>query len=382
MTIQMKSPKKRMIPITRPTLEPFSAYAPLFKEPLRTGVLTQGAHVREFEERTARYLGVKYCVAVSSCTAGLMLVLKGLGVKGEVIMPSFTFAASGHPVLWNNLVPVFADVDKDTFTLDPRSTEAHITKKTGAILATHVYGALCDVDGLQKLARKHKLKLVFDAAHAFGSSKGKYRAGSFGDAEVFSLSPIKLLTAAEGGLVATNDPKLAEFVRMGRNYGDDGTNTMHFAGLSARMSEFHAAIALRSLHKLPQNLKMRQEKAHYLMSALRKIEPRLGFQAIPKGTKSTYYICVVRINAEALGYTRDDLHDFLAQQGIGSRKYFYPPLHAQPAYKGFSPRGPLPATERITNEVLALPMFSHITKKELDRVIAAFKEFTRIHSRI
>src|SRR3989344_4081627 len=325
---------KRPIHITRPTLEPFSAYARLFRKSIKSGALTTDSHVREFEERTARYLGVKHCVAVSSCTAGLMLVLKGLDLKGEVILPSFTFAASGHPLIWNNLKPVFADIDPKTYSLDAKSVEKLITKKTSAVLVTHIFGV----------------------------------------AEVFSLSPIKVLTSAEGGLVATNNDALAQFVRLGRNYGDDGTNSTLFAGLSARMSEFHAAIGLRSLKKLPQNLKNRRAKAAYLAAALRSIEPELIFQKVPAGYRSTYYIFSVRIDPKKLGYTRDELHDFLAARGIRSRRYFYPPLHMQPTYKAFAPKkGLLTATDTVSHTVLALPLYSHITKEDLDRVTGAFR---------
>ncbi len=377
----MSKPKK-FIPITRPTLEPFSAYAPLFEKTFASGILTNGEHVREFEARTAKYLGVKHCVAVSSCTAGLTLVLQGMKLKGEVILPSFTFAASGQPILWNNLTPVFADVDAKTYTLDPESVTKAVTKKTSAILATHVYGVPCDVESLSRVAKKHKLKVIYDAAHAFGSTVGKRHVGSFGDAEVFSLSPIKLLTAAEGGLVATNSDEVAQRVRLGRNYGDDGTNAMQFLGLSARMSELHAAVALRSLAKLPQNLKSRHAHVKYLKSALQKIESRLEFQTIPKGSETTYYIFSIVIDPKVLGYTRDQLHDFLAKEGIGSRKYFFPPLHQQPVYKAYKPRRALPVTERVTRQVLALPMFSHITKAELDRVIAAFRTFSSKHASV
>ena len=371
------SKAKKSIPITRPTLEPFSAYAPLFKKTFASGMLTNGEHVREFEARVAKYLGVKHAVATSSCTAGLTLTLQSLNIKGEVILPSFTFAASGQPILWNNLTPVFADVSPDTYTLDPKSVEKAITKKTAAILATHVYGVACDVEGLARVAKKHKLKLIYDAAHAFGSMVGKRHVGSFGDAEVFSLSPIKLLTAAEGGIVVTNSDEIATHVRLGRNYGDDGTNSMGFLGLSARMSELHAAVALRSLTTLPKNLKSRHAHVKYLKSALQKIESRLEFQTVPQGTETTYYIFSIAIDPKVLGYTRDELHEYLATQGVGSRKYFYPPLHKQPVYKGYKPRIALPVTERITHQVLALPMYSHITKAELDRVIAAFEAFTQ-----
>ena len=366
------------IPVTRPTLESYDMYAPLFEKPIQSGMLTTHVHVAEFEKRVAKYLGVKHCVAVSSCTAGLMLVLKGLGLEGEVIVPSFTFAATAHPLVWNNLKPVFADIEPGTYTLDSASVEKHITSKTSAILATHVFGVVCDIKKLQALAHKHKLKLIFDAAHAFGSSRGGVKVGNFGDAEVFSLSPIKVLTAVEGGIVATNSDALAQYVRLGRNYGDDGTNNMLFVGLSARMSEFHAAVGLRSLAKLPANLKNRHAKAQYLLAGLKKIEPKLRFQIIPPHTTTTYYIFSIYIDPSVLGYTRDMLFDFFATQGISARKYFYPPLHKQTAYAGVSvKKGSLVVTDTVAESVLSLPLYSHIAKGDMDRVLHAFKEFTQ-----
>ena len=366
--------KRQPIPITRPTLERFAAYAPLLRSTLKSGMLTGGAHGRELEERAAKYLKVKHCVAVSSCTAGLMLVLKGLGLKGEVIMPSFTFCASGLPVLWNNLKPVFADIDPHTYTLDPAAVKKLITKKTSAILATHVFGAVCDVRALERIARKHNLKLVYDAAHAFGSSLGARKAGSFGHAEVFSMSPTKVLTAGEGGIVATNDTALAEFVRRGRNYGDDGSNNIMFAGLSARMPELSAAVGLRSFAKLGQNLKRRRAHAKALALGLAKVEPLLRFQKVPKGSSTTYKDFSIYIDAKLLGYTRDTLHDFFGSHGVATRKYFYPPLHRQRAYKGLR-SGALPVTGEVSRNVLSLPMYAHLTKQDIGRIIRVFKQF-------
>ncbi|MGC9602339.1 MAG: DegT/DnrJ/EryC1/StrS family aminotransferase [Minisyncoccia bacterium] len=369
--------KQKRIPVAQPTLEAFAAYTPLFKESIKSGMLSNSKHVRLFEKKTAEYLGVKHCVAVSSCSSGLMLVLKGLGLTGEVILPSFTFSASGHPLLWNNLTPVFADIDPHTYTIDPASVEKLITKKTSAILATHVFGVMCDVKKLEKLARTYKLKLIFDAAHAFGSETGGVRAGNFGDAEVFSCSPIKILTAAEGGIVATNNDALARFVRLGRNYGDDGTNNTVFAGLSARMSEFHAAIGLRSFAKLAANLKNRRSRAERLIEGFKKIEPKMQFQAVPAHTSTTRYILSAYIDPGLLGYTRDQLFDFFASRNIATRKYFYPPLHRQDTYRAFAPKNAaLPVTENVAHRVLSLPLYSHISKEDLDRIIGTFREFT------
>lgn len=368
--------KQKTIPITRPTLRPFAAYAPLFQESIESGMLTQNKHVSEFEKRTAAYLGVKHCIAVSSCTAGLMLVIKGLDLKGEVILPSFTFSASGHPVMWSGLVPVFADIISSTYTIDPASVEALITKNTSAILATHVFGVPCDIDKLKMIAQKHNIKLLFDAAHAFGSVyKGK-KVGVFGDAEVFSLSPTKVLTAAEGGLVATNNDALAEFVRRGRNYGDNGTYDDAFAGLSARMSEFHAAIGLVSFKDLSKNLTRRRARAEYFKKQLGRIEPNMQFQQIPKSTETTYKDLSVYIDPKVHGYTRDELHVYLASHGVMTRKYFHPPLHTHATYRA-SKRGSLTVTDDVSARVLSLPMFSHIEKKDIDRIVSLCIQFNR-----
>lgn len=368
--------KPATIPVTRPTLEPYSAYAPLFRRVIESGRLTMGTLGGEFEGKAARYLGVKRCVAVSSCTSGLLLVCKGLGLTGEVILPSFTFSASGHALIWSGLTPVFADIDPKTFTIDPKSVEKLITPRTSAILGVHAFGALCDVKKLEAIARKYKLKLIFDAAHAFGSKAGARRAGSFGDAEVFSLSPIKLLTAAEGGLIATNDKALARFCELGRNYGDDGTNNTLFPGLSARMSELHAAVALRSMAKLPVNLKKRMQCAQYLMKGLQRIEPRLRFQEVPKGTLSTRYILSAYVDPKQLGYTRDEMHEYFKERGIATRKYFYPALHTQTAYRGIRSKRSLPVTDDVATRVLSLPLYSHMTKEDMNRVISTFRSFT------
>src|SRR3989338_7449051 len=213
---------KKAIPILRPTLPGIESLMPRLKEVFRSGQITNASNVREFESRAAEYLAVKYCVAVSSCTSGLTLVHKCLALKGEVIVPSFTFYATVHSLVWNNLVPVFADCREDTFNIDEKKIEPLVSKKTKAILAVYIYGNPPAIKELQRIAHRHRLKLIFDSAHAFGSRYNGLKAGRFGDAEVFSLSPTKLLTAGEGGLVATNDRLLADSLKIARNYGDNG----------------------------------------------------------------------------------------------------------------------------------------------------------------
>lgn len=373
---------KKTIPITRPTLESFGAYAPAFKKIIKSGMLTSAGNVREFERQTAEYLGVKYCVALSSCTAGLMLVCKGLGLTGEVILPSFTFSASALPLVWNKLKPVFADINSVTYTIDPTDVERLITKKTSAILATHVFGIPANVSKLSAIARRHHLKLIFDSAHAFGSVLDGVKVGNFGDAEVFSCSSTKVLTTGEGGIVATNNKALADFVRQGRNYGDDGSGDPAFAGLSGRMPDLSAAVGLCSLEKLNINLKRRRVAARYLTAGLLKIEPRLRFQAIQKNVETTFKDLSIHVDPHLLGYSRDELHEFFSSKNIMTRKYFYPPLHQIQAYKKyFSPDHKLPVTEHIASGVLSLPMYSHLTKTDMNRIIKTFKDFSYAHKK-
>ena len=228
---------------------------------LASGVLTDGPLVRQLEERAADYLGVRHCVAVGSCTAGLMLVLRAADLMGDVLVPSFTFAATAHAVAWNGLRPVFVDIRSDTLTMSPEACERAIDDGTSAILAAHIFGTPCDVEAFGRIAKERGLRLFFDAAHAFGSRHGEQMVGGFGDAEVFSLSPTKVLVAGEGGLIATNDDLLAERCRIGRNYGNPGDYDCLFVGLNARMSEFHAAVALASFDDLEDRLTERQELA-------------------------------------------------------------------------------------------------------------------------
>src|SRR5580704_14690072 len=182
-------------PFIRPSLPPLSEVVASYEAVYQSGLLTNSKSVARLESAVAERLRVKHCVAVSSCTSGLMMVLRALGLQGEVILPSFTFFATGHAVLWNGLKPVFANSEADTWNISPADIEKKITKATSAILAVHLYGNPCDAAALEAIARRHNLKLVFDAAHAFGSEYRGVPIGSFGDAEVFSLSPTKLLVA-------------------------------------------------------------------------------------------------------------------------------------------------------------------------------------------
>src|SRR5215510_11701302 len=285
-------------PMVRPLLPAFDdEFAEGVQGILQSGMLTTGQHLRHFEKAVAEHLGVRYAIAVSSCTTGLMLTYQGLGLTGEVVVPSFTFMATVSAMIWAGLRPIFADVDVETLTLDPAAAEAAITPNTRAIVAVHNFGNPADIEALQAIACRHHLKLVFDAAHGFGALYKGAPVGPQGDAQVYSLSPTKLLIAGEGGIVATNDDQLAERVRIGREYGNDGNYDSAFAGVNARMPELSALMGVRSLRNLEQAARHRNRTAEVFRTGLGDL-PGIAFQKIAEGNRSSYREFSITINAD------------------------------------------------------------------------------------
>ncbi len=359
------------IPLTRPSTAPFSSVAPHLRKAAASGFLTNAEYVGKLEQRAIKLLGVPHAVAVSSATSGLMLVSRLLGLTGEVIVPSFTFFATALPLLWNNLTPVFCDCDRETFNLDPTSVERLITKKTSAILAVHVFGCPVDIPALSRMARKHNLRLFFDAAHGFGASyKGK-PLGSYGDAEIFSLSPTKLAPAGEGGIITTRSKKLAEELKIARDYGNPGNYDCSMVGLNARLSEFNAVFGWAALQRLPKMAARRRKLVERYKARLAGL-PGLYFQKIPPVAVSSYKDLSVIIDPTQAGFTRNDFAVFLAEKRIDTRKYFYPPVHRQKVFcRFFKKNQRLPITDYVTENILSLPLYSHQKTAEVDRVIRA-----------
>jgi dTDP-4-amino-4,6-dideoxygalactose transaminase len=344
-------------------------------------MLTNGKLVTRLEAAVAERLGVSHCVAVSSCTSGLILVLKVLGVRGEVVLPSFTFFATGHAVLWNGATPVFADCDSESWTVDPADVEAKITEQTQAILAVHLYGNPAPIEELQRIASRHEAKLIFDAAHAFGSCYRGIPVGGFGDAEVFSLSPTKLLVAGEGGLVCTNDATLARLLRAARNYGDAGNYDPEILGLNARMTEFNAALALAGMGLVDHKVKRHNRIAQRYTDLLHGI-PGIRLQHIDNRNCCTYKDFSILVSPAEFGMHRDEVAEVLAAEGIPTKKYFHPPLHRQRLFKSnraaSSPA--LPNTERISEEVLSLPIYESLANENVERIVLAIRQVTSLNS--
>jgi dTDP-4-amino-4,6-dideoxygalactose transaminase len=350
---------EQLVQIVRPVLPALSELKDGIEDFLSTGMITKGHYMREFECAVAAHLGVKHAVAVSSCTSGMMLTHKSFGLTGEVIIPSYTFMATASALVWAGLQPVFADVDRTSFNLDLESVEAAITPKTTAIVGVHQFGNPADIAGLQDIANRHGLRLIFDAAHGFGAQYRGGPVGSQGDAQIFSLSPTKLLIAGEGGIVATQDDDLARKIIMGREYGNDGNYDSAFAGLNARMPEFNALLGLNSLKVLEKAAQHRNETATLYQEGLGCL-PGIRFQQVRTADRHSYREFTIIIDPQSFGLTRDELSLALAAENIDTRKYYEPPVHRQTAYRSFYNGTPLPNTEWLAGSSLSFPMWSNM----------------------
>lgn len=341
---------------------------------LASGQLTNGPTVAELEERVAARLGVRHAVAVSSCTSGLMLTFQALGARGPVVMPSFTFSAGPHAVRWAGGRPRFADIAADSLCVDPERVRP-LVAGARAVSATHLYGTPCRTEELDEVAGAAGIPLVYDAAHALGARRRGRPIGGFGKAEVFSLSPTKVATGGEGGLVTTDDAALAEALRIGRNYGNPGDYDCAFVGLNARMSELHAAVALHSLQALDEHIARRTVLAGLFWRTLAGV-PGLRGPRVEAGDVPTHKDLTLLVDAGPFGLSAAQLGAALRHERVESRRYFHPPAHAQTAYRDLLPAPPLPVTELAARSVLSVPLWSHMAPAQ---VVGVADAIVRIH---
>jgi dTDP-4-amino-4,6-dideoxygalactose transaminase len=368
------------IPFNKPTLPPWELFEKAIHAIYGTGHITNGPVARQLEIDVEDILRVGHAVAVGCCTSGLILTLRCLGLEGKVALPSYTFFASAHSLVWNGLEPVFVDVEEDTWNISVARLGEAIEEEDGIVAAmpVHVFGNPCDVDALEELAGRNDFRLVYDSAHAMGAKVEERWVGGFGTAEVFSLSPTKIVVAGEGGVVTTQDAGLAEKLRAGRDYGNAGDYDPAFVGLNARMSEFHAALAVESFKLLELNVRRRNAIAERYREDLAGL-PGITFQAVREGNRSTYKDFTILVDEEGFGLNRDALAWHLAREGIDTRKYYHPPVHRIKAYwdrwgKRYDDR--LPVTNRISRQALSLPIWSHMEMEVVDRVAG---EIRRAH---
>lgn len=364
--------RRERIAMVRPVLPSFDELEPGVRSILSSGMVTKGTYLAEFERAVAEHLQVRHAVAVSSCTTGLMLTYRALGLTGDVVVPSFTFMATVSSAVWAGLRPCFAEIDPHTCTMPVEAAEEAMTPQTTAIVAVHNFGNPADVEGLQEVARRHGVRLIFDAAHGFGALRNGKPLGQGGDAHVFSLSPTKLLIAGEGGIVATNDDELAEKIRIGREYGNAGNYDTEYAGFNARLAEFNALLGLHSLDYLEAAARRRNEVAALFHRELGEL-PGLHFQRVQPVDRCSYKDFSVSIDQAVAGVSRDRMAQELDTEGVDTRKYYDPPAHRHTAYHQFADRA-LPATDQLAAQSLSLPMWSHMDDSTALSICRAFRQ--------
>ena len=346
----------------------------------RRWLTNDGPFLQEFEKRISERLGVKHCIAVCNATVGLEILAKAIGFSGEVILPSFTFIATAHVLLWHGVTPVFCDIDPNTHNIDPLQVAELITERTSGIIGVHVWGRPCNVDALADLARRHKLKLLFDAAHAFACSHNGQIIGNFGNAEIFSFHATKFVNTFEGGAVVTNDSQLAAKLRLMRNFGFAGLDTVTCLGTNGKMSEVSAAMGLTSLESLDSFIEANRRNYHLYRQQLAKI-PGISLSRYQEDEACNYQYVVIEVDEAATGVSREMLDDILLTENVLTRRYFYPGCHRMEPYRTDDPQAGLrlPQTERLAKKVLCLPTGSAVNSGEIS-VICAVIEFIVKHA--
>ena len=311
-----------------------------------------GAKLAAFERRLSESLGGLHCVATCNATLGLQIVLRALGVEGEVVLPALTFVATAHAVAWERLTPVFADVDAETLCMGPAQAAARIGPGTGALLGVHLWGRSADPEGLERLAREHGLPLVFDAAHALGCSRRGRPLAGFGDAAVLSFHATKVANSFEGGAVVTADPELAERVATMRNFGFVDEDEIVGLGTNAKMSEAAAAMGLASLEALPDFLAANRRNYLAYAAALADVP---GVRLLPfEPERANCHHIAIAVDPVAAGLDREALRRVLVAENVLARRYFYPGCHRVPPYRE-GPVPELPVTDAALERCLSLP---------------------------
>ncbi|ABP54672.1 DegT/DnrJ/EryC1/StrS family aminotransferase [Salinispora tropica] len=328
--------------------------------------LTNGALVREFEERIAELAGVRHCVATCSGTMALQLLYQATGLTGEIIMPAMTYVATAHAASMLGLTPVFADIDPETGCLDPQQVETVLTPRTSGIVGVHLWGRPCAADELEKVAKEHGLTLVFDAAHALGCSHQGRRIGGFGSAEMFSFHATKVVNCFEGGAVATDDDALAGELRVLRTFGITTDGRSLGVGTNAKMTEASAAMGLTSLDAFTETMRHNRANHARYCSALRGCSG-LTVVDFDEAQDPNWQYVIVKIDEAVTGIHRDLVMRILRAENTGAQRYFSPACHQLEPYRSQRPV-PLPHTERLAEQVLALPTGPAVSAVDIDRI--------------
>jgi len=335
--------------------------------------------VQEFEQRVAEFVGVKHCIAMCNATVALEIAIRSLGLQGEVIIPSFTFVATAHALQWLGVTPVFCDIDPQTYNIDSQKTESLITSRTSAIMGVHVYGRPCDCDTLEHIARKHDIKLIYDAAHAFGCSYKGRMIGNFGELEVFSFHATKFLNSLEGGAIVTNNEEVANRARKMTNFGFANYDRVDDLGTNGKMNEVSAAMGLTNLESIDELIAVNYQNYKQYQNELDGVKG-IRLVTFDETDKNNYQYLVLEVDQDAAGVSRDQLTKILHAENVLVRRYFYPGCHRLEPYASLFPDAGLllPETERITEKMLCLPTGTGIQSVEIEKVCALIR-FIIVH---
>ena len=323
----------------------------------RRWLTNDGPYVAKFKRQLIEYTGGKHCVLMCNGTAALEIAARALELKGEVIVPSFTFVATAHALQWQGLTPVFCDVDPLTHNIDPLKIESLITPKTTGILGVHVWGRPCNIEMLTNIANRYHLKLFFDGAHALGCSSKGQMLGNYGEATIFSFHATKFMNTFEGGAVVTNDDQLAEKIRLMKNFGfGPGYDNVVYSGINGKMSEISAAMGITNLESIQDFIDINFHNYQQYKTELADV-PGISLVTYDESEKNNYQYIILEVDSEKAGITRDELVQILHAENILARRYFYPGCHHMEPYRSHFPNAKLllSETELLTQKVLSLP---------------------------
>jgi dTDP-4-amino-4,6-dideoxygalactose transaminase len=361
---------EQMLHVGRPNVGNREAFLARINDMLdRRWLTNNGCFVQEFEQRLSDLFGVKHCIAVCNATIALELAIRALELKGEVIVPSFTFIATAHALQWQEITPVFCDIDPRTHCIDPDRVESLITPRTSGIIGVHVWGRPCDTDALEEIARRRHLKLLFDAAHAFCCSRKGRMVGSFGMAEVFSFHATKFLNTLEGGAIATNDDDLARKIRLMKNFGFSDYDKVIYIGTNGKMNEASAAMGLSNLESLAEFTAVNYRNYKQYQSELRGL-PGITLLSYDERERCNYQYIVLELDPTLAGLFRDQLVEVLRAENVLARRYFYPGCHRMEPYASYFPHAGmlLPETETLVHRVLVLPTGTSIESAHISAI--------------
>lgn len=335
----------------------------------RRWLTNKGPYVQEFEREIEKLHGVAHCIATCNGTVALEIAIRAMGMTGEAIVPAFTFVATAHALQWQQIEPVFCDVDPVRCTLDPDAVARAITPRTSGIVGVHLWGRACDVQGLQAVADAHGLPLLFDASHALGCSSGGKMIGGFGRAEVFSFHATKVLNTFEGGAIVTDDDELAARIRLMKNFGFSGLDNVVYVGTNGKMNEIAAAMGLTGLETLDRTISVNHDHYERYGAGLRSV-PGVELITYDEGEQNNYHYVVLQIDEAQAGLSRDELMAVLHAENVVARRYFYPGCHRMEPYRSLYPadRFELPETEKLAQRVLCLPTGTAVGPADVERV--------------